>query len=151
MFEFRPAQDSDASVIARLLTDNGLPGNDFFEHLEHFFVAQANSGVMAVGGLELIPQLSEDASETLGLIRSFAVDIVFRHQGVAEELLRQTLKYAEGLGISDLYLLTETADQFFSTRGFVALDRDLAPEPVRRTRQFSELCPGSAILMHRGM
>jgi amino-acid N-acetyltransferase len=46
-----------------------------------------------------------------------------------------------------LYLLTTTAREFFAGRGYRAIDRADAPERIRGTTEFSDLCPASATAM----
>jgi len=48
-----------------------------------------------------------------------------------------------------LFLLTTTAADYFSARGFDPVDRSSAPEAIRRTREFAEICPGSAAFMRK--
>jgi N-acetylglutamate synthase-like GNAT family acetyltransferase len=51
--------------------------------------------------------------------------------------------------VADLYLLTTDADAYFDRHGFAVIDRDEAPAAIKSTQQFAELCPDSAIVMHR--
>jgi amino-acid N-acetyltransferase len=50
--------------------------------------------------------------------------------------------------MSDIYLLTTTAPDFFAGLGFRRAGRKTAPPAIRATRQFATLCPASAVLMH---
>jgi N-acetylglutamate synthase-like GNAT family acetyltransferase len=44
---------------------------------------------------------------------------------------------------------TTDAAPFFDWLGFAPVSREAAPDALRRTRQFSALCPASAVLMRR--
>ncbi len=136
-YEFAKTQDLDS--IGELLKICDLPSNDIREYLEHFIVASDQS--LLVGCIGLEPDVP--------LLRSLAVEPSYRGQGIAQELCARLLTHATTLGIRDLYLLTTTADRFFDRAGFQRLDRSSAPENIRLHKQFSELCPSSAALMHR--
>ena len=48
-----------------------------------------------------------------------------------------------------IYLLTTDAAEYFKRLGFFAITRDAAPDSIRRTREFSHLCPDNATLLCR--
>jgi amino-acid N-acetyltransferase len=54
---------------------------------------------------------------------------------------------AEESGAKMLYLLTTSAEHFFSSVGCLTIPRDTAPPAVQQTPQFKSLCPSTAILM----
>ena len=80
-------------------------------------------------------------------LRSLAVRPERRGEGIASDLVSSLLSRAHELGLRELYLLTESAADFFAARGFEAIARDAAPEEIRQTREFREQCPESATLM----
>jgi len=94
-----------------------------------------------VGGLEV--------HAPSGLVRSVAVHPDRRRRGLARALWTAIEGRAQELRLDDLYLLTPTAESFFSRLGFAPVPGDQAPEEIRRTTEFRELCPDSAILMRR--
>ncbi len=51
--------------------------------------------------------------------------------------------------IDELWLLTIDANPFFIRHGYIVAERDAAPETIRNTAEFSSLCPGDALLMHK--
>ncbi len=55
---------------------------------------------------------------------------------------------AEGLGARDVYLLTETAGDFFPRFGFTAEERSSAPASLQGSVEFRSACPKSARMMH---
>jgi len=57
--------------------------------------------------------------------------------------------HAAAHGVSDLYLLTTTADAWFRGHGYSPAARDTAPPAIRATSQFSGLCPAAASLLHK--
>lgn len=51
--------------------------------------------------------------------------------------------------IDELWLLTLDKSEFFRRLGYALQDRDLAPEVIKATREFSGLCPSDAMLMSK--
>lgn len=137
----RAATISDLFKINDLLIKNSLSADDVAIHIEHFFVATQSDLIVGVAGLEVIGKY--------GLIQSVAVDECYRGLGIAASLCSALEERAVQIGIRRLYLLTESADQYFSTRGYTVVTRDNVPLAIRKTRQFSTLCPESATLMGR--
>ena len=137
----RAIKVNDLLKINELLSKNALGSDDIKAHLEYFFVATQSDSIIGVAGLEVIGKY--------GLLRSVAVDERFRGCGIAASLCSTLEERAVQRGIRRLYLLTESADQYFLTRGYTVVSRDNVPLAIRKTRQFSILCPDSATLMER--
>jgi amino-acid N-acetyltransferase len=123
-----------------LLAECGLPVADLEElDLEQFFACGPAGSPLGVVGLELLG----DAA----LLRSLAVRASARRRGCGGALLEAAQRHAAKQGVRELYLLTDTAEAFFRRRGFGRVPREQAPGVVRATREFSALCPDSAVLM----
>ena len=135
----RPATTSDLEAIRTLLQEAELPFDGVSEHLASFLVVEANEGLVAVAGLEVHGHL--------GLVRSVAVRAARRGDGLGRAVSERLLALARELGLSKLYLLTPTASPFFAKLGFIITPRAEAPQPIRATREFAELCPQSAAFM----
>lgn len=131
------AKNADRQSIVRLLETCELPTNDLDAHLDDFIVAKEADSVVGCIGLE----------KEGPLLRSLAVDPSQRNRGVAQHLCEQLLQHAKELGVQEIFLLTTTAAKFFDHIGFQRRDREEAPESIRNNRQFTELCPSSAVLM----
>jgi amino-acid N-acetyltransferase len=52
-------------------------------------------------------------------------------------------------GVEQVYLLTETAVNYFEKIGFSSVTREEVDERIKKTREFSVLCPDSAVTMIR--
>ncbi|MBP8162159.1 MAG: arsenite efflux transporter metallochaperone ArsD [Propionivibrio sp.] len=82
---------------------------------------------------------------SFGLLRSLAVAPDCRNTGLAHRLVTACEERAKGLhGISDLYLLTTTAVEYFLRRGYREVARESVPGAVATHPQFLGLCPASA-------
>ena len=140
MVKIRAATRSDIPAIESLLSTSRLPPEGVLGHIDTFLVAEYKGAVTGVGGFE-------NCGEGIGLLRSFAVSPAWRNQGVAKRLYEQLTRLARLTGVSRLYLLTVTAQTYFSKLGFARIERSRAPEVIQKTQQFSELCPDSSVLM----
>jgi amino-acid N-acetyltransferase len=138
----RVARAADLAAATSLLRAAGLPVEDFSEDLiGNFLVASTGPSVVGCIGLEPL--------SNVGLLRSLAVDPDFRDGGVGRMLVRELEAHASRLGINELWLLTIDADGFFSRLDYRVQERDKAPAAIRRTAEFSLLCPDDAILMKK--
>ena len=97
---------------------------------------RGHGDLVAAGGLE---PAGRDA-----LLRSVVVRDSHRGRGFAQRITRHLLRRAERERRRAVYLLTETAGDYFARRGFVPVERSAVPEAITRTRQFAALCPQSA-------
>jgi len=126
--------------VKQLLQECGLPASDITpKHLEHFFGFYDNSGLLGVVGLEIFG--------TIALLRSLAVLSKHRKNGIGRHLVAHAEQYAHAQCVQVIYLLTATADQFFSKLGYSPTPRSQAPSAIQETAEFSNLCPSSSILM----
>jgi N-acetylglutamate synthase-like GNAT family acetyltransferase len=53
--------------------------------------------------------------------------------------------------MTSLYLLTTSAAPYFARHGYQVLVREQAPQAIRHSKQFADLCPSSATLMHKDL
>jgi amino-acid N-acetyltransferase len=134
------AESENLTAIEQLLEECELPYQDVVNHLSHFFIAKKDGKLIGVIGLEIM--------STMGLIRSLAVSPSFRGKGIAIELYIRILAYAHLIkGIKKLYLLTLTAEGFFTKLGFEKIDRNNVPDAIQSTEEFRSLCPATAVCM----
>jgi len=127
-----------------LLQSAGLPTVDLTtEHCEHFFVSGPAHDPSGIVGLELYGEVA--------LLRSLAVTPGKRGAGEGSVLLRHAEEHARTNGVRTLYLLTTTAERFFSRHGYSHAPRDSAPDAIRATREFSGICPASSAFMKRDL
>jgi len=137
----RAATPADLPVVERLVTQSGLPLDGLRDAFPTFVVAQAGDDIVGVAGLEVCCNNA--------LLRSVAVADEWRSHGVGRALVTRVIDDAEARGISALYLLTTTADQYFPKFGFQPVGRDQVPADVRATDEFTSACPASAVVMCR--
>ncbi len=130
----------DATVS--LLEASGLPASDLTSvHMRHFFYAGTAGQPEALVGIEI--------HGTDALLRSLVVSTDRRSAGLGSALVLRAESHARAQGVRVMYLLTTTAEKFFARRGYVQLDRADAPEGIRATREFGDICPASSIFMFK--
>lgn len=137
--EIRPARDADLDDIESLLAASQLPTIGIRDELCSFLVAEADTGIVGVVGME--------KRGSYGLLRSTAVAPEWRGKHVAKRLVERIIADAESQGVNALYLLTTTAERYFPSFGFEVTARDVVPQDIRNTGEFREACPASATVM----
>ena len=106
----RSARRSDRGSVDELLRACELPLDGLDECWANAFVALVGS---AVAGSAALEHHGPDA-----VLRSVAVDSSHRGCGIGEALVRWALHAAHSRRVRDVYLLTETAADFFPRFGF---------------------------------
>lgn len=137
------ADDTALSYVQRLLEENDLPTRDVRSKPECFYVGYDGGDRVGVGGVEV------HGSE--GLLRSVVVEQSARGEGVVTAIVDALETSAHEEGVETLYLLTTTAAAFFSDRGYVEIDRADAPDAIRQTTEFDDLCPSSATCLKKSI
>jgi amino-acid N-acetyltransferase len=139
-WSLRPAGQGDLTPVCLLLEASDLSALGIEEQFGAAYVlAEKDGEVVGVAGMEIY--------ETHGLLRSVAVSEHLRGAGLGDALVRDRLQWAGERGLESIYLLTLSADGFFARHGFLRTDRGTAPEEIRATKEFSVMCPSSAICM----
>ena len=72
---------------------------------------------------------------------------MLRGTGLGVRLTEAALALAVERGVRSVYLLTETAGEFFPRFGFRTVTRDEVNPAVKASEEFSSLCPESAQVM----
>ena len=139
--QYQKAVPADFTALTGLLSTHKLPVKDIDKDLPHFILAKKDD--------QLVGSIGVEKYGSIGLLRSLSTDALFQQQGIASRLLEELIALCQSEGIQSLYLLTETAKDFFEKRGFTIAERELAPESIRNSSEFSELCPSTAVLMKK--
>jgi len=128
-------------AVITLLQAENLPAGDLPEELDNFLVIFDGNEVVGSVGLEVYGNY--------GLLRSLAVNKSFRNKGIGNELLDEIEKSATANNLAGIYLLTETAPDYFKRKGYKQIDRTAIPVEVQQSSEFSHVCPVSAIVMKK--
>lgn len=136
-----PADDDTLPYVEALLEENGLPSADVRSKPGCFHVAFAAGERVGVGGVEV--------HGSAGLLRSLAVERSVRGRGFGTAICERLEAAARADGVGTLYLLTTTAPGFFADRGYAEIERGEAPDAIRGTTEFADLCPETAVPMRK--
>ncbi|CAG5074485.1 Amino-acid acetyltransferase [Dyadobacter sp. CECT 9623] len=137
------AGPADKELVTSLLKEADLLTDDLPAGLPNFLVARDEGTLVGVAGMELYSGVA--------LLRSIAVSPDHQGKGIARKLVEQLLAGADTQGVEAVYLITTTADHYFDSYGFVVVKREQVPEAIQQTKQFSSLCPSSAVVMKRDL
>lgn len=129
----------DVARLQQLLRQSGLPDEDCAAPTARYFGIFEDDRLIAAGGLQ--------AAEADALLRSVVVDPAYRSRGFGRRISAHLLAHAGSRGFRAVYLLTETASDYFAQLGFDRVERNSVPAAIAATRQFSALCPDSAVCM----
>lgn len=138
-YEIRPATERDLSAIEALLQASDLPITGVRDSQCGFLVAESGGNIVGVVGME--------RRGKYGLLRSTAVKPEWRGKRVARQLVERIIAQAESQGVNALYLLTTTAERYFPGFGFAETTREVVPQDIQATQEFTEACPASATVM----
>ena len=139
----RKASLEDFTGIVKLLQEEKLPTQDLIPGLSQLLVIELDEKIVGVAGIELYGKL--------GLLRSVAVDKNYRNRSLATILIDDLLLYAAEQQITDLYLITTSAEDYFSKKGFVVVNRDRVPGAIKSSSEFSTMCPSTAAVMIKAL
>ncbi len=138
------ASPLDEPWIRQLLKSCGLPQEDLHrDHFKHFVVYKERGLILGVVGLEIF--------ERIALLRSLAVNERHRNRGIASQMVAKIEEYGRSLQIEKLFLLTTSAEEFFSKKGYKKIDRKFVPQEIQKTREFQDLCPNNSVCLTKDL
>jgi amino-acid N-acetyltransferase len=143
MTRIERAVASDTPAVLGLLADAGLPLDGAAEALAMGIVAREDEVVVGGAAVERYGEA--------GLLRSVVVAPVWRGGGLGRELVTAAEVLARGVGIHELYLLTETAQGWFAALGYDVVSREDARIAVGESVEFTMSCATTGVPMRRAL
>lgn len=137
--EFISSEMKYLEDVKLLLREYKLPYEDIDEHFTHFILAKKEDKIVGAIGLEIYGDIA--------LLRSFVVEESLRNKKIGNKLLISLLKKSIDESIETIYLLTTTAEKYFFRNGFKIENRENLPKEIKQTKEFSCICPCSAVAM----
>ena len=143
--ELSRAKPEDVAAVEALLADAGLPLDGAAAAFDLGVVGRAAPGgrVVAAAAIE---RFGAD-----GLLRSVVVAPDHRGTGLGRELVTAAEALAAEAGIRDLWLLTETAIDWFPRLGYQVVERATAAAAVGESIEFTTVCRDTGVPMHRSV
>lgn len=136
----RRASHADLAEIEAILTAASLP--------LHGAMSAFRNGVVAVDD-SIVGCAAVEPYASFGLLRSVVVVPDRRGGGIGRLLVEALEALALELGIETLYLLTESAEGWFSALGYGRVDRSDVPPEVQGSVEFEVACPSTAVAMKK--
>jgi UDP-N-acetylmuramate: L-alanyl-gamma-D-glutamyl-meso-diaminopimelate ligase len=126
----RPAHREDMAAVRAMLAGIGLEETARDDQQGSFFVLRNEDGVVGCVALEV---LGDDA-----ILRALAVDLKHRGAGYGWMLADTAVNQARWRGVRRIYLLTESAGDFFAAKfGFRVVDRSTLSRQVAAAETFT--------------
>jgi amino-acid N-acetyltransferase len=143
LMEIAATTRRDAPAVETLLATAGLPLEGAAEALDLGVVAREGDRILAAAAVERFGEA--------GLLRSVVVAEDRRGTGLGRSIVAAAEQAARGAGIRDLYLLTETAPDWFPRLGYLVVDRADAAAAVGESIEFTTLCRDTGVPMHKAL
>jgi amino-acid N-acetyltransferase len=141
MISIEPALTTDRAAIEGLLETDGLP----LDGLE----LALSTAVVARDGIDLVGCAAVEPYGSVGLLRSVCVAPALRGAGWGRRLVDAAESMASSRGMTELYLLTETAVEWFPRLGYSPATRADVPAAVTASPEFTGACPDSAAVFRK--
>jgi amino-acid N-acetyltransferase len=142
--EIRTASREDLEAVRTLVLEAALPQEGLEDQFGSGYAVAIESG-------RLVGAAGVERYGGYGLLRSVVAAPDRRGRGIGEALVRDRLDWAAQEGLESIYLLTTTAAGYFPKLGFAAVERATVPAEIRASREFSSVCPSSAVAMRRAL
>ena len=118
----------------------GLPYEDLDKD-KHLLVGYyQNDELIGTGAMEIYGKY--------GLLRSVSIIEANRGKQLGSKITYHLIEKAKLSNLKGLYLLTETASNFFYKIGFEVIDRSQAIDEIKMSTEFTHVCPTSAVCMY---
>jgi len=139
LVQLRRADSTDVPHIEDFLRDNSLPTVGVKDWYKNFFIALEEKGAwVGVAGYETYGESA--------LLRSVAINEASRNLGHGRSLVETVLADSRKRGIRTVYLLTDTAEAYFTRLGFHAVTRDSIEPEVKTSAEFTECCKTAQVM-----
>ena len=135
-----PVNQNNFSSALHLLKQNNLPTEDITDTTK-LFVMESGNDIIGTIGIEF--------HDGEALLRSLSVDADKRTKGLGQQLVQYIEDYAGENGAKSMWLLTTTAETFFSKRNYQRIEREQVPESIKSSSEFKSVCPASAAVMKK--
>jgi len=135
------ASGGDLVAIKAMLVAALLPSRDVGGPNQRFIVARQDGRILGCAGLEAFGQD--------GQVRSLAVRGTRRNTGLGSRLHERLLFEAVLAGVRTLYVVTTTAEEFFTRHGYRTVEASQVPPRLLASEEFATFVPGGGVIMSR--
>ncbi len=142
------ASASDIPAIEALLAAAGLPLDGAAQAFGLGVVARS---VAPGSAASVVAAAAVERYGASGLLRSVVVAPEVRGTGLGREIVAAAERLARDEGMGELYLLTETAVDWFPRLGYEVVDRAVASAAVGASIEFTTVCRDTGVPMRRAL
>jgi len=143
-FTFRLASKDDLDQVKSLLRSFNLPTEHIEDQFSNFFlIFDSCNQLVGCAGLE--------EYGSFGLLRSVAISKRLQNKQLGSKLVLRMEQLATDLHLSDLYLLTETAEKFFTKHNYSIVPREKVPLEIQNSFEYAVSCKESGIVMKKSL
>ncbi len=139
MLSTTKAIKQDLKEVLTLLKLVNLPVEGVKEHFNDFFVVKKEKTIVGCVGMEIY--------ENVGLLRSVAIHPSFQGKRIGQKMVIKMEAYSLEKRIQTIYLLTDTAENFFLKLGYKIIPREDTDQRIKQSIEFKTLCPSSPVLV----
>jgi amino-acid N-acetyltransferase len=139
LLTMRAATLEDLEDVLNLLESAKLPTAGVKDHIQNFMLEFENDALVGCAGFEIY--------ETAGLLRSVLVNAVERSHRIGARLVKSILEHAKTQQLPSVFLLTQTAENYFPRFGFKQVSRAEIPESLQASEELRGACPDNAVVM----
>ena len=140
----RLAEQQDLAKVKELLQNAHLPIEKIEDQFNNFILLfDDQSTLIGSAGLEIYADF--------GLIRSVAITKALQNKKLGSLLVDEIEKLAKKKHLTALYLLTETAEKFFTKHGYTVQQRENVPMAIQNSFEYATTCKISAIVMKKDL
>lgn len=133
------SNESEFESFRKSVQYAGLPHQDLNYNTQILIGYYDNHELVGTGGLEILDRFA--------LLRSVSVSENHRNKNIGKQITSDIVANAKQSNLDAVYLLTETAQDYFQKLGFEKVERESIPHEVKSTSEFAHGCPASAIAM----
>jgi len=139
-YAMRRATENDLRSIEILLEANDLPTIHLAPYIKQFMVVETDDNV-------LIGVIGLHTTGKKVLLSSFAVSVSRRKCGLGLMLVQHVLEQLQQEKYENVYLLTQTAKEYFIHLGFNLIARSEMPQELLLQSGLDMACPSSSICL----
>ena len=139
MLDSRPTRSNELPHLEALLKANKLCFNDLESQGVELFSVTKEDTLVGYFGYEVF---GDNA-----LFRSFIVVPEQRTKNYGNLMWEMARKQLKESGVKHIYLLTNTATEFFMKVGYKSFERTKVPDAIAQTSEFTTFCPTDSVCM----
>lgn len=140
-YRLRHASENDLEAMKNILKSCGLSALGIESSKNTFILVEKNEAIIGMLGSIC---LGEQA-----LLRSFAVEKQYRGRALGRLMLEEMEIKLREKGIKEIFLLTETAADYFSKIGFEEISRGQIPQRLLQISELDRVCSCKRRCFHR--